>query len=229
MRHSLLRALLVPAIVVTAVVPASGGTINGVVRFGGPVPPEEKTPVTIDQYICGKEVSAERLLVSGERGVRNAVVFLKNPPGNGGVPLPETVSIDQKQCVFLPRVVVVPVGGTVQFLNSDRLLHNVHGHGTANPQFNRTQPTARTIPIRFTTPEIVRITCDLHSWMTAWVVVAEHPFYAVTDEQGRFTLKNVPRGSYTLAVWQEALGTTTMPVTAGDGASSVTVEVRKKP
>lgn len=228
MTRMLVRALLVATVVLAAVNPASSGTINGVVKFAGPPPAEEKTPVTIDQYICGKEVAADRLVVSSERGLKNAVVFLKSAPRNGGVPLPTTVSIDQKQCVFVPRVVIVPVGGTVQFLNSDRLLHNLHSHGTANPGFNRTQPTGRTIPVRFDAPEIVRVVCDLHAWMQAWVVVAEHPFYAVTDEHGRFTLKNVPRGTYTLAVWQETLGTTTRDVTATDATSTVTVEVGKK-
>jgi plastocyanin len=83
--------------------------------------------------------------------------------------------------VFVPRVVVVPVGGTVEFLNSDRLLHNLHSAGTKNLTFNRTQPRGRTIPIVFKKPEIIQVGCDLHPWMRAWVVVAEHPFYAVTN------------------------------------------------
>ena len=137
--------------------------------------------------------------------------------------------MDQRQCAYVPRVVVVPVGGTVEFLNSDRLLHNVRNAGKENPPFNRAQPHARTISVTFKKPEFLRVDCDLHSWMRGWVVVAEHPFYTVTNEQGEFTLENVPPGKYTLQVWQESLGTVTQEVTVGDkGAASVTVRMPKK-
>ena len=81
--------------------------------------------------------------------------------------------MDQNGCVFIPRVVVVPAGGTVDFLNSDRLLHNIHATPKLNVSFNRTQPKDRTIPVTFAKPEIVRIDCDLHSWMVGWVVVTK--------------------------------------------------------
>jgi hypothetical protein len=137
--------------------------------------------------------------------------------------------MDQKQCSFIPRVVIVPVGGTVEFLNSDRLLHNVRSAGKENPPFNRAQPHARSISFAFKQPELLRVDCDLHSWMRGWVVVAEHPFYALTNEQGEFTLENVPRGKYTLQVWQESLGNVTQEVVVGDkGATTVSVAMGKK-
>ena len=92
----------------------------------------------------------------------------------------------------------MPAGGKVDFLNSDRLLHNLHGTPAANPPFNRTQPKGRTITIAFEKPEIIRVTCDLHSWMRGWVVVAEHPFYVLTDGAGDFELRGLPPGRYTL-------------------------------
>ena len=205
-------------------------TIKGSVRYTGAPVEKKKLPVTIDQYACGKEKDAEDLLVSSTNGIRNAVVSLRNlPPGaKGEWNLPE-VKMDQRQCAFVPRVVVVPVGGTVEFLNSDRLLHNVRSAGKENPPFNRAQPHARTISVTFKKPEFLRVDCDLHSWMRGWVVVAEHPFYTVTNEQGEFTLENVPPGKYTLQVWQESLGTVTQEVTVGDkGAASVTVRMPKK-
>jgi len=144
-----------------------------------------------------------------------------------GVPPP--VQVDQRQCVFVPRVVVVPVGGTVEFLNSDRLLHNLHSaSGGDNPTFNRTQPKGRAIPIAFRRPEIIRIDCDLHPWMRAWVVVAEHPFYAMSNDKGEFTLENVPPGTYTLRVWHESLPAVKKDVTVSDGVSAVAVEMTRK-
>ena len=205
-------------------------TIKGSVRYTGAPVEKKKLPVTIDQYVCGKEKDAEDLLLSSTNGIRNAVVSLQNlPPGvKGEWNLPE-VKMDQRQCAYVPRVVVVPVGGTVEFLNSDRLLHNVRSAGKENPPFNRAQPHARTISVTFKKPEVLRVDCDLHSWMRGWVVVAEHPFYTVTNEQGEFTLENVPPGKYTLQVWQESLGTVTQEVTVGDkGAASVTVRMPKK-
>jgi hypothetical protein len=123
-------------------------------------------------------------------------------------------------------VVVVPVGGTVEFLNSDRLLHNLHSASRENASFNRTQPRGRAIPIVFSKPEIVRINCDLHSWMRAWVVVAEHPFYAVTNDAGEFELPPMPPGKYTLQIWQETLGVSTREVTVGADDARVTVELK---
>jgi plastocyanin len=207
---------------------AWGGTIRGTVRFMGAAFEQKKLPVTVDHSVCGKEKDAEDIVLSPEKGIRNVVVSLQSPPPGATWPvaLPR-VQMDQQQCVFAPRVVVVPVGGTVEFLNTDRLLHNLHSASTGNPIFNRTQPRGRTIPIVFKQPEIIRVTCDLHPWMRAWVVVAEHPFYAVTNDQGEFRLDNVPPGQYTLQFWQESLGTVTQDVTVRDEASTtVTAEMR---
>ena len=208
--------------------PAAAAAIKGTVRFaGGPVE-AKKLAVTVDQFVCGKEKDADSLLVSALGGIRNAVVWLDAPPQP--VPsanMPMVVQLDQKECVFIPRVIMVPVGGTVEFLNSDRLLHNIHTISRDNLTYNRTQPKGRTIPLTFARPEIIRITCDLHSWMRAWVVVMAHPYYAVTNADGAFTLVNVPRGTYRLHIWQETLGVVSREVqVGGEDVTGVTVEMR---
>jgi plastocyanin len=208
----------------------SAGTIKGSVRYTGAPVERKKLPVTIDQYLCGKEKEVGDLLISRTNGIYNAVVSLQNaPPGAKWEANLPSAKMDQKLCAFIPRVVVVPVGGSVEFLNSDRLLHNVRGGGKENPAFNRAQPHARTISIVFKKPEVLRVECDLHSWMRGWVVVAEHPFYAVTNEQGEFILDNVPPGKYTLQVWQETLGTVTQDITVENkGSTTVSVGMPKK-
>jgi plastocyanin len=209
---------------------AWAGTIRGTVRFTGPAFVQKKLPVTVDHHVCGKEKDAEDLVLSPEKGIRNVVVSLQPPPPGAKWPVAlPVVQIDQQQCLFVPRVVLVPAGGTVEFLNTDRLLHNLHSDSKGNPKFNRTQPRGRTIPIVLKHPEIIRVDCDLHPWMRAWVVVAEHPFYAVTNEQGEFVLDNIPPGEYSLRLWQESLGTVTQDVTVRDEAiTTVTVEMGKK-
>jgi plastocyanin len=208
--------------------PAWAASIRGAVVFTGPVE-QTKLPVTIDQYVCGKEKDAEALVVGPQRGVRNAVVWLQTPPPAASWPSgPEKVEMDQKGCIFVPRVVIVPAGGTVEFLNSDRLLHNLHSASKENPTFNRTQSRGRVIPVAFARPEIVRINCDLHSWMRGWVVVADHPFYVLTNEAGEFALPSVPPGKYTLQIWQETLGTTSREVVVGADDVRVTLELKAR-
>ena len=208
---------------------AAAASIRGKVVVDSTVPPPKKVEVTIDQYVCGNDKDPGDLLVSPQKELRNAVVWIENPPpGVTPASAPaDKVEIDQNGCTFVPRVVVVPAGGTVDFLNSDRLLHNIHATPKLNVAFNRTQPKNRTIPVTFTKPEIVKVACDLHSWMTAWVVVAAHPWYAVTGPDGQFAFDNLPPGQYKLSVWHERLGTVPGTVTVTEQQPGrVTVEMK---
>jgi plastocyanin len=205
-----------------------GASITGKVVFVGPVPAQKKIDVTIDQYVCGNEKDEGDLLLSPQKELRNAVVWLDNPPANVVSPAQtDKIEMDQKGCLFIPRIVLVPAGGTVDFLNSDRLLHNIHATPKLNVSFNRTQPKSRTIPVTFAKPEIVRINCDLHSWMIGWVVVTAHPFYAITGADGQFAFDGLPPGQYKLQIWHERLGTVAANVSVGDKqAGRVTVEMK---
>ena len=220
----------VAAFCAVAAANASAATIKGNVRYSGTRVEKKTFPVTIDQYLCGKEKEAGDLVLSSTNGIRNVVVSLQGVPnGSKASANIAPAKMDQKQCVFVPRVVVVPVGGTVEFLNSDRLLHNVRGGGKENPPFNRAQPHARNIAIAFKSPEILRVDCDLHSWMRGWIVVAEHPFYTVTNDEGEFVFENIPPGKYKLEAWQETLGRANQEVAvAGEGTQTITVRMEKK-
>lgn len=204
----------------TEVATARGtGTITGVVKFAGtPVPPE-KISVTKDKATCGQEKRSKALVVGPNRGVQYAVVSLtgiKTTPGtSAGNP-----QLDQKGCEFKPHVLIAPAGSTIDILNSDGLLHNFHTTSAKNPSVNKAQPGFRKkMKVKFDQPEIVKVTCDAHAWMQGWIVVAEHPYYAVTDETGSFTLANVPVGSYQLNIWHETLG---------KAGKDVTVHARKE-
>lgn len=206
------------------------GGIRGKVVLSGPAPAPKKLEVTIDQYVCGAEKDAGDLVLSHRKELRNAVVWIENAPAKAAWPeAAKKVEMDQKACVFSPRVVLVPAGGTVDFMNSDRLLHNIHAAPKHNGGFSRTQPKSRTIPVTFAKAEIIRITCELHSWMTGWVVVAAHPFYAITGAEGEFAFDNLPPGQYKLQVWQERLGTVPANITVNDQQPArLTIEMKAR-
>jgi plastocyanin len=204
--------------------PVPAATLKGTVVVSGAVPAPKK--MTIDQYVCGTEKDAGDLVVSPHKELKNAVVWIENPPPGSAPAKPSTVEMDQKECVFIPRVVVVPADGTVDFLNSDRLLHNIHATPQLNASFNRTQPKSRTISVTFSKPEIIKINCDLHSWMVGWVVVANNAYYAVTGADGQFTFDNLPPGKYRLKVWHERLGFAEASATVSEPPARVTIEMK---
>lgn len=114
-------------------------------------------------------------------------------------------TVDQHGCRFEPRVTVIPAGGSVTFVNSDPVLHNVKGDSLgASFNFAVSQDTGRTVA--FSEPGFVAVGCSIHTWMNATIVVANNPWFAITDERGRFALDDVPEGDWTLVVWHEVLG-----------------------
>jgi plastocyanin len=217
-----------PARTPTPLDKATTGTISGTVRFDGTPPPMRE--VNFGSF--GECASQHQGAVTmGDVRVRNgavagAFVYVKDGLGNRVFAIPEApVEIDQTGCVYKPRVVGVQVGQLVRFLNDDPLLHNVHGTPAASSAFNVSlarKGAAR--EIRIPKPEVaVSVRCDLHPWMQAWIGVVDHPYFAVTGDDGAFTLKDVPPGDYTVAAWHEKLGTRDAKVTlAPSGTASTT-------
>ena len=204
------------------------GTITGVVRFVGEPPKLEKVPVTSDTARCGKERVPKALIIGANKGVQYAVISLTGIRSMPGKP-PKRPELDQVDCEFVPRVVIIPVGSTLTVFNSDDFLHTFHTSSTRNRPLNRAQPGIRKILTeRFRYPETIAVTCSRHPWMRAWIVVAEHPYYAVTDDTGSFTIGDVPAGSYQLKVWHETLGETARDVVVKPKAETkVTFELTK--
>src|SRR5438094_9166354 len=159
-------AVFVTAWCVIAAAPSWGETIKGSVRYVGAPVDKKKVSVTIDQYVCGKEKEPEDLVLSSNSGIRNAVVSLQNlPPGAKWDWNPAPAKMDQKQCSFVPRVAVVLLGGTVEFLNSDRVLHIVKRASKEHPPLNRAQPHARALPFVSKEPQRVPVHSRRHSWI----------------------------------------------------------------
>ena len=220
-------AAIMPAILFVWLGIAQAGDILGTVRLAGPAPPVELLHPKADHAVCGREPRpSEALLVSPSGGVKNAVVFIAHERVEGWRS-PTTFQIDQRRCTFVPRLLIIPPGATVEVLNSDGILHNFHTVARLNPSLNLAQPgRAKPLRLTFEQPEIVQVKCDLHGegFMRAWIVVASHPYYALTNEDGWFRLLALPPGPHTLEVWHELLGTRRVPVSVGtSGEVNVTV------
>ena len=146
------------------------------------------------------------LLLSPNGGVKNALVRVTKGLPEKEHPVPqEPVVLDQVGCVYVPRVIAVRAGQPVEFRSQDDMLHNVHGLPFDNKEFNRGIHKGQSFQLTFARPEVFKVKCDVHNWMAAYVGVVEHPYFALSDAEGRFTIKNLPPGKYTLEVWHERL------------------------
>jgi plastocyanin len=198
---------------------AAGGTISGTVKYDGAPPAKKSVEVTKDKDVCGLHPHfEEELIVDASGGIANAVVIVKGAKGDAK---PTEVTFDQKGCDYVPHVLAFPAGSTVKITNSDGILHNIHTYSTANSSFNMAQPKfKKVISKTVDKPETIKVTCDAHGWMRGWWVATDTPYFAVTDDKGNFTIKDVPAGNYTVEVWQEKLGTADQKVDVKDGASA---------
>lgn len=190
-----------------------GGSITGTVKYQGPSPTPEVLSISKDQEVCGKtEKVSESLIVGANQGVQNAVVSLVNIQ-KGKRPVLKSVTLDQKDCRYNPHVLLVPTGVELAILNNDGILHNLRTHSQKNPPINQAQPKfKKVIKEKFAAPELIKITCDAHTWMSGWLVISEHPYYTVTDANGKFQLSDIPPGEYELQVWHETLKGTSQHV-----------------
>lgn len=207
----------------------NGGTIKGKVAYTGDVPMRKIIP-TKDQEVCGGIREVSQVIVGADSGVSDAIVYLKDVQKGKQWDKPKkTPTINNSKCNFEPHVQVMPAGMNLSILNSDPVLHNTHGFLIKATVFNVAMPKQGMSverPIR--KPGIIRVECDSHGWMLAWIYAADNPYYAVTGKDGTFTISNVPPGEYTMVVWQEYTGAAEIPVTVKPKeTTSVPVEIKK--
>lgn len=205
------------------------GTITAEVRVEGTVPPMEELRMggfaECTSQHQGAVPAGDMVVADGK--VQNAFVYIKDGLGDRVFATPtERVVVDQKGCLYVPRVTGAQVDQPIEFRNSDETLHNVHGFPKLSSPWNVALPrrgTERTIAV--TRPEVmISVRCDLHPWMQGWLGVLDHPYFAVTGADGRATLSNVPPGEYTIGVWHERFGTREQQVTLpARGSESITV------
>jgi len=202
-----------------------GGTIEATVTYAG-APVVEKLKVNKDTEKCGTEATLEKVVVGANKGLANVVVSV--PDAKGGAPKAVKTTVDQHGCKFVQHVTAM-MPGEMELKNSDDILHNIHTYSTANPSINKAQPKFKKVMTeKFEKPEIIKLTCDVHSWMLGWLAVMPNPYFGVTDASGNAKIENVPPGKYAVEVWHETLGKQSKEVEVKAGQTTkVAIEMKK--
>ena len=204
----------------------AGATITGTATYEGKVPTLKPLAMDADPACAAKHdkpVVNEMLLLGPGNTMGNVVVSVKSGlPAGKTYPAPtEAFVMDQSGCQYKPHVFALQVGQPLKVLNSDGILHNVHALPKVNGQFNMAMPgTRKEAEHTFEKAEVpFQVKCDVHPWMTSYVSIFDHPFFGVTKEDGKFTLADLPPGTYEIEAWHEKLGSKMEKVTVADGES----------
>ncbi len=199
---------------------SNGGSISGTIKLKGDAPAAKMLKVDKDQATCGHDsIPSEALILSADNGIKNAVISITDIT-SGKKFSDEKVEVDQKKCIFIPHVTLAPKGKEVDLLNSDDVMHNLHSYSMKNTAFNEGVTGGGKLPKTFEYAETIKVTCDVHTWMTSWLIVQDNPYYVLSDENGSYKIDNIPAGDYTLQVWQESLGKTTQKVSVKAGENT---------
>jgi len=188
------------------------GTIKGRIRITGKIPGNPIIRMRADP-MCSKMYGSTRAVqemfaANAEGHLGNVFVVVEGAFTEAPAPPAAPVLIDQKMCLYVPRVVGVRVGQVLEVKNSDDLIHNIHTSSSRGNDFNISQPKAGMVnQFKLKEERMMRIRCDIHGWMTAWVGVVRHPYFAVSARDGTFEIRDVPAGARSVEIWHEQLGT----------------------
>jgi plastocyanin len=220
------RCLVVVLAMTLLCPPLFAGSIAATAKFSGTAPAPEELSMSADPTCASVHsgpVHSEAVAVNDNGTLKNVFVYVKS--GAKAAPAPaDPVVIDQQGCMYKPHVMGIQTGQALQILNSDGTLHNVHSMAEKSKQFNLGMPIkGMKLKKKFDTAEVmVKLKCDVHPWMSAYIGVVDHPFFAVSGDNGSASINDLPAGDYTIAAWHETYGEQAQDVTVGDGA--VTIE-----
>jgi plastocyanin len=204
--------------------PATAGRVTGRITLQG-TPPRPQVIKTASDPYCTAPVVTEDVVVSADGGLQNVFVYVKDGLGNLKFPVPtKSVVLGQHGCRYVPHVVGIQVGQTLDIVNDDDTLHNIHAVPVKNGEFNKPQEFKgfRNTHVFNTTEVMVPFKCDVHKWMNAYVGVLDHPFFAVSGKDGSFTIEGLPPGTYTIEAVHEKYGRQTQTITlAAKGSQDI--------
>ena len=198
---------------------SQASVITAKATFEGQAPVAEKIKADADpkcKLIHPQGIQPEEVIVNSNGTLKNVFVYVKEGLGGQTFEAPKTsVVFDQQGCAYHPHVFGIRTGQTLEILNSDETLHNVHALPANSQQFNLGMPLkGMKLKKTFAKPEVmVKIKCEVHPWMRAFAGVLDHPFFGVTGDQGTAEIQNLPPGAYTLEAWHEKYGTQTQTIT----------------
>ena len=205
------------------------GDVSGTITFEGSAPKMKPLRMDADPVcVANNEVKPRKewLILGKDNGVKNMLVYVKESKSgslskNYDAPKDAAV-IDQKGCVYVPHVLGIMTGQQLDILNSDGTLHNIHALPKVNKEFNKAMPRSKKLmSVKFDKSEDpFKIKCDVHPWMGAYLGVFDHPYFAVTDDSGSYTISGLPAGKYVIEAWHEKLGTQTADITVDDSGAS---------
>ena len=213
---------------------AEAATITGTVKYEGEIPKFKEIKMDADPVCLTHHtgpVYPQTLVVGDGNTMGNVFVYVKSGLAKKDYPTPsEPVVLDQKGCQYDPHVAGVMVGQALKILNPDGTLHNVHALAKVNQEFNMAMPKFRTEVIKVFDKEefMFSIKCDVHPWMAGWIAVMPHPYFATTKTDGKFSIANLPAGTYEIEAWHEKLGTQKSSVTVtGDETKEINFSFSK--
>ena len=203
-------------------VPAGGATITGKVTYTG-TPPKMKPIDMSKDPSCAKQhatpVMTENVATGPANALQFVVVYISAGDTDTSAPT-EAVRYDQKGCQYLPHVLPMHAGQSLQIYNDDQTSHNIHPLAKVNAEWNKSQPSGSPpIDTKYDKAEFIPVKCNIHPWMHGYFVVLNTSHYSVTEQDGGFSLKGLPAGKYTVTAWQEQYGTQSQDVTVGAGES----------
>jgi hypothetical protein len=200
---------------------APAGTLSGSVRLAGPPPARPPLPVFKHEEVCGRSVPDDRLVVGPGGGLRYAVVTVEGVRGGKKAERDVTIVLNNLACRFEPHVQVAEIGQWLDIRNGDPILHNADARLGAETLFNVALPPGRQVRKPIARAGLVAVICDVrHTWMSAFLVVTDHPYHSVTDAEGAYEIRDLPPGAYVVRVWHEELGTLEQPVTIEPGRTA---------
>lgn len=188
---------------------SGAGVIRGRVILTGVIPQPKVIP--------GSPLAMDESLVPGtDNGLKNVIVFLKNAP-KATFAITTPAVLDQVNCVYVPHVLALQAGQTLRLKSSDKVMHDIHLKCAVNPDrnFGFPGPGQHDLTLDRAEPPFP-VRCDVHPWMSAWIAVFDHPWFAVTGDDGSFVIQHVPPGQYTLVAWQEVLPQQEEQITVGE-------------
>jgi hypothetical protein len=215
--------------------PATAATVHGKIAFRGPKPARERISMdaeaACEQLHKGQPVYDDSIVVGKDGALANAVVYIDTGlEGKTFEPVKTVVTLDQKGCMFVPRVIAIRNAQPLDVKNSDPVSHNIHPMPKNNREWNEQQsPGSPDAEHKFARREVmIPVKCNVHSWMHAYIGIMEHPYFAVTGADGAFVLPNLPPGDYTVAVWHEKLGNQTKQIHVGPSENAA-VDITYQP